>query len=56
MEEPLSDKNNVTIARGLATGRMNTPTAKDQHWSLTRLNQERRQDGNPNQRPRTSLA
>jgi hypothetical protein len=55
MEEPCFDKTNVPIARRLATGRMNAPAARDQRWSLTRLLQERRQDGNLNQRARTSL-
>jgi hypothetical protein len=56
MEEPCFDRTNVSIARRLATGRMNALTARDQHWSLTKLLQERRQDGNLDQRPRTSLA
>jgi hypothetical protein len=55
MEEPHSNETNVPIARRLATGRKNAPATKDQHWSLTRLLQERGQDGNLNQRPRTSL-
>jgi hypothetical protein len=56
MEEPCFEETNVPIARRLATGRMNAPTARDQHRCLMRLFQERRQDGNLNQRPRTSLA
>jgi hypothetical protein len=48
VEEPHSDESNVPIARRLATGRMNTPIARDQHWNLTRLLQERRQDSNTN--------
>jgi hypothetical protein len=53
VEEPNSDKTNVPIARRLATGRMNASAARDQQWSLTKLLQERREDGNPNQMPRT---
>jgi hypothetical protein len=45
-EEPHSDETNVPIARRLATGRLNAPTARDQLWSLIRLLQERRLDGN----------
>jgi hypothetical protein len=56
MEEPHSDKTYVSIARRLATGRTNAPATRDQDQSLTKLLQERRQVGNPNQRPRTSLA
>jgi hypothetical protein len=51
MEEPHSDETNVPITRRLDTERMNAPTTRDQHWSLTKLLQERRQDGNLNQRP-----
>jgi hypothetical protein len=56
MEEFHFDKTNVPIAVILANGRMNAPTARDQNQSLTILLQERRQDGNPNQGPRISLA
>jgi hypothetical protein len=43
MKEHHFDGNNVPIARRLATGRMNAPTARNQHQSLTRLLQERTQ-------------
>jgi hypothetical protein len=56
VEELLFNETNVPIARRFATGRMNASATRDQHWSLTRLLQQRRQDGNMNQRPRTSLA
>jgi hypothetical protein len=55
VKEPHSNETNVPTARRLATGRMNAPAARDQHQSLTKLLQERRQAGNPYQRPRTSL-
>jgi hypothetical protein len=49
-------QDNVPIARRLATGKMNVPIARGQHWSLTELLRERREDGSLNQRPKISLA
>jgi hypothetical protein len=43
MKEPSFDETNVPIARKLATGRMNAPATRDQHQSLIRLLQERKQ-------------
>jgi hypothetical protein len=42
MKEPHFDETNVPIARELSTERMNAPTAREQHQSLTSLLQERR--------------
>jgi hypothetical protein len=32
-----SGETNVPIARRLAIGKVNAPTAREQHWSLTKL-------------------
>jgi hypothetical protein len=56
MGEPHSGETNVPIARRLATGKMNVLIARGQHWSLTELLRERRQDGSLKWRPKTSLA
>jgi hypothetical protein len=42
-EKPCFDETNVTIASRLASRRMNAPTTRDQHGSLTGLLAERRQ-------------
>jgi hypothetical protein len=55
VEQPLFNETNMPIARRLATGRMNAHAARDQHWSLTRQLQERKQNGKSKQKPRTSL-
>jgi hypothetical protein len=56
MGKPHSGETNVPIARRMATGKMNALATRGQHWKLTKLLQERRQDGGPNQRPKISLA
>jgi hypothetical protein len=56
MGEPHSGETNVSIARRLTTGKMNALIARGQHWSLTELLWERRQDGSLKQRPKFSLA
>jgi hypothetical protein len=49
-------ESNVPIARRLTTGKMNAPIAREQHGTLTKLLQKRRQVGSLNWRPRISLA